>query len=457
MTTDSARPSFPDPTAGGGTTDGDGNGSPPARSPAPPPPGVVLTLSGPGEAAALTRTLADRVGLSEVASSADLGGGPRGHAEPEVMVLEALGVAVIHGDPDQLGSLSVAARTGELGVMAAEPELVLHALGATTLPTSPPLDAYLRGFHDGVSALVAAVAAPTGALDGADQASGEVDDDELTWGLRAVGAHDPAAGAGVTVAVLDTGVATAHPDLCGRARATASFVPGESVEDANGHGTHCVGTVAGPASPTSGPRYGVAPEVELLVGKVLSDGGSGNEGWILAGIDWALRNGAHVVSLSLGADVATPRVTYEVVGQRALERGSLLVAAAGNNARRSHGRPGFVGTPANASTVLAVAAVDPRLAVADFSARSGHACGARVDVAAPGVAVRSAWPHPPGYLATNGTSMATPHVAGLAACWAQHGGHHGSELWRRLTCTASPLDVSAADVGAGLAVAPQAG
>ncbi|MFE0654764.1 S8 family serine peptidase, partial [Streptomyces sp. NPDC059534] len=157
------------------------------------------------------------------------------------------------------------------------------------------------------------------------------------------------------MAVLDTGVDTDHSDLAGRIEATASFVPGESVEDGNGHGTHCIGTSAGPASPRQGPRYGVACDARILAAKVLSNAGSGTDGQILAGIAWAVAQGARVISLSLGAPVRPGELfpqTYEILGSaRPRARGTVVVAAAGNDSGRPP-RIEPVSRPANAPPSL---------------------------------------------------------------------------------------------------------
>jgi subtilisin family serine protease len=265
----------------------------------------------------------------------------------------------------------------------------------------------------------------------------------------------PRTGRGIRVAVLDTGVDLAHPDLAGRAVTATSFVPGQSAQDGHGHGTHCVGTACGPRTVAGSRGYGVAPEAEVLVGKVLSDEGSGTDAEILAGIAWAVRNGCQVISMSLGADTPEPSPAYTAAGRRALDQGSLIVAAAGNNADRGSGEIGFVGAPANSPDVLAVGALDALLEVASFSARSTALPGGQVDLAAPGVDVYSSWPVPTCYDTISGTSMATPHVAGLAALWAEETGLRGRDLWWALDRASRRLPLPSVDVGSGLPRAPQ--
>jgi subtilisin family serine protease len=190
---------------------------------------------------------------------------------------------------------------------------------------------------------------------------------------------------------------------------------------------------------------------------VLGDTGEGTDGGILAGIDWAVASGCAVISMSLGADVTQVHPPYSAAGRRALEQGSLIVAAAGNNAERQEGRFGFVGAPANSPEIIAVGAVDQRLATAWFSARSLPARGGQVDLAGPGVDVLSSWPMPERYRSISGTSMATPHVAGVAALWAEATGRRGLELWATLCQESRRLLTPSVDVGSGLVIAPAEG
>ena len=185
------------------------------------------------------------------------------------------------------------------------------------------------------------------------------------------------------------------------------------------------------------------------------DAGRGTDTNIIAGIAWALTNGCRVISMSLGADIRTVSMAYETIGRRALARGALIVAAAGNNARRSIGNVGFVGVPANSPSIMAVAAVDSQMRIADFSARSSPVVGGQVDIAGPGVAVYSSWPMSRRYNTISGTSMATPHVSGIAALWSEATGATGAALRSGVIQAARRLQLPSVDVGAGLAQAPQ--
>lgn len=278
-----------------------------------------------------------------------------------------------------------------------------------------------------------------------------------SWCLDMIGVpagHRPS-GRDVTVAVLDTGVDLDHPDLAGRFRESwqaASFVPREVVQDGHGHGTHCVGLVGGPRRSISGTRYGVAPEARVLVGKVLSDAGSGFTDWILDGIDWAAENGARVISLSCISS-RTAGQPYAVVYERVAENllrshpGTLILAAAGNASER----PWYtraVDNPAACPSLLAVAAVHRARRIASFSGRQMDDIG-EVNLSAPGVGVHSAWTGG-GFRTLSGTSMAAPHVAGVAALYLEEQpALSGPDLRRALQTRALPLgDVR--DFGSGL-------
>ncbi|WP_329793592.1 S8 family serine peptidase [Lentzea sp. DG1S-22] len=339
-----------------------------------------------------------------------------------VQVFPELGVAVVSADPNLLAELNGAAeRPGPVQIV--EPERVVHVFAAPAEEEAPE-----------------AVA----------------DESVLTWGLQAVGADvSTATGKGIRIAVLDTGWEKNHPDFTGRAITTKSFITGEDVQDGHGHGTHCIGTSAGPRKPATPPGYGVAHEAEIFAGKVLSNAGSGTDGGILAGIDWAVANGCAIVSMSLGADVPvnTPySQIYETVAQRALAKGTLIIAAAGNASARP-ARIAPVGHPARCPSIIAVAAIDVNRAIASFSSGSADKIG-QIDVCAPGVDVYSSFKLPEKYRRLRGTSMATPHAAGVAVLIAEKTGARGYELWARLVGTTLRLPLPSTDIGSGLVQAP---
>jgi subtilisin len=353
-------------------------------------------------------------------STADVGSEPA-PGELDGLILHELGVAVVTADASQVSALARAA--GEPGPIALiEPERTVFAID----PSAP-----------------AAVAV-------------EADETTFTWGLQAVGApNSTATGEGIRVAVLDTGFDLAHPDFTGRTIVPMSFVQGEEVQDGHGHGTHCIGTSCGPREVATGPGYGIAYKAEIYAGKVLSNKGSGADGGILQGISWAISNGCSVVSMSLGAPTTPGQAysrTFERVALRALSRGTLIVAAAGNESHRP-GEINPVGHPANCPSIMAVGAVDVHGATAWFSCGTVDATSS-VDVVGPGVDVYSSWPMPLRNKTISGTSMATPHTAGVAALIAQTTGARAYELWARLAQTATRQPLPSTDVGSGLVQAP---
>ncbi|MGB9033917.1 MAG: S8 family serine peptidase [Paeniglutamicibacter sp.] len=374
---------------------------------------VVFDRPGPGASARFgARALQDEVPGMLEAQGFDLEG-----------YFPRLGVAVVDAESGQLGELR--ARCSSEGLpMHIVPEMRYRILPAATGPEASAAPAF-------------------------------ADTPTSTWGLAAVlAAESGYTGAGVRVAVLDTGFDAGHPDFAGRDVTTESFIDGEDSHDGHGHGTHCIGTSCGPRALDGARGYGVAPGASIYAGKVLGNDGSGTDSGILAGIDWALQHDCHIVSMSLGADVRQVHPPYVAAGRRALERGTLIIAAAGNNARRSAGEPGFVGAPANSPYIMAVGALDSQLAVADFSARTLPGRGGQVDIAGPGVGIYSSWPMPQRYNTISGTSMATPHAAGVAALLCEATGFRGRELWAELAQEAQRLERPSVDVAAGLVQSP---
>ncbi|MGW5782352.1 S8 family serine peptidase, partial [Streptomyces sp. NPDC003863] len=225
-------------------------------------------------------------------------------------------------------------------------------------------------------------------------------------------------GKGTRVAVLDTGADAEHPDLKGRIVASENFTDSDTTGDRQGHGTHTISTVGGSGAASDGKKKGVAPGADLLNGKVLNDSGSGATSWIIAGMEWAVAQGADVVSMSLGnpapTDCTDPMST--AAEQLARSTDTLFVIAAGNSGP-SHNT---VSSPGCAPSVLTVGAVDRDDSTAWFSSRGptivNHTL--KPEIAAPGVGISAAAAGGRGvyaYQSMSGTSMATPHVAGAAA------------------------------------------
>jgi subtilisin family serine protease len=311
-----------------------------------------------------------------------------------------------------------------------------------------------------------------------------------TWGVKAVKADtSPFDGTGIIAAVLDTGIDATHPAFAGVTLVQKDFT-GEGDGDQHGHGTHCAGTIFG--REVSNTRIGVAPGVtKALIGKVLgTNGGASDE--IVNAIQWAVDNGAHVISMSLGMDfpgfvkflVDNQGLSIEVATTVALEgyrqnvtlferlsalvtaigpfgQPTLICAAAGNESGRDATPPFEIACapPAVSEGLVSVAAlgqVGSTLDVAPFS-------NTNAIVAAPGVGVTSAR-RGGGLVSMSGTSMATPHVAGVAVLWAQkilaQGPLRATEWMARLIASGTrdglKAGIDPSDIGSGLVQAPQA-
>jgi subtilisin len=270
-----------------------------------------------------------------------------------------------------------------------------------------------------------------------------------TWGLKATHVLSESArrwtGRGVRIAILDSGIDFSHPDLAERIVSAESFVSDCVPQDSVGHGTHCAGIAAGCSDPT-GHRYGIAPDAGLCIGRVLDDTGRTDVPNVIAGIEWAISFGCHVISMPIGASHDEPSSEFEAAGWRALDAGCLVIASAGNVKSRT------VVQPANAPSIMAVGAVDNWLRVAPFSAGASVRPGEPdVDIVAPGMNIYSTVPGGR-YALRDGTSMAAAHVAGIAALWAEAEGLRGRALWQRLTERA--LRLPDPDATAGLVQAP---
>lgn len=226
------------------------------------------------------------------------------------------------------------------------------------------------------------------------------------WGLDMVNAEAAwpiGTGQGAVVAVIDSGVDGSHPDLAaamiqGKNTRTDRGDYSSPASDDNGHGTHVAGIIAARANNGKGIA-GVAPAAQIMPVKALDADGSGWMADVIEGIVWAAQNGADVINMSLGgpdADFSANAVEF------AQSRGVVVVAAAGNEGSNT---PMY---PAALPGVVSVAALDDDGSVANYSNY-----GDTIDIAAPGTQIVSTVPG--GYSAMSGTSMAAPHVAGVAA------------------------------------------
>jgi subtilisin family serine protease len=266
-------------------------------------------------------------------------------------------------------------------------------------------------------------------------------------------------GAGVRVAVLDTGIDTDHPDLAGKTAVSQDFTGTGGVEDGHGHGTHVASIITGTGAASGGQYRGVAPDVTLAVGKVLDDTGWGTDDSVLAGMRWAAaESGAKVVNMSLGSGPSDGQDPMSVaVNTLSRQYGTLFVISAGN-----FGADRSVSSAASADDALAVGSVSKQDEPSDFSSR-GPRVGdgaAKPEISAPGGGIVAARPAgvPPlgepvgdGYQRLDGTSMAAPHVAAAAAVLAQqHPDWTAPALKSALVSSAQEVpDAGVHQVGAG--------
>ncbi|NVM29727.1 MAG: S8 family peptidase [Candidatus Helarchaeota archaeon] len=229
-------------------------------------------------------------------------------------------------------------------------------------------------------------------------------------------------GEGMIVGVVDTGVDGEHPDLKGKLVASEDFT-GEGYFDGNGHGTHIAGTIAGNGKASNSTYVGVAPEAKVIAAKVLASNGSGTFSGVIAGIEWAAKQNPHVMNLSLGANVpgscdGTDPCSMAV--EAAMDQGVIVCIAAGNAGPGSS----TVGSPGCAKKVITIGASDDNDNIAWFSSR-GPTLDNRVkpDIVLPGVDIIAARAKDTAmgtiiddhHTQASGTSMATPHCAGVAA------------------------------------------
>jgi subtilisin len=256
----------------------------------------------------------------------------------------------------------------------------------------------------------------------------------VPWGVTSVKADQVQStnkGAGIKVAVIDTGIQLNHPDLS--VAGNVSFVSGvRTGNDDNGHGTHVAGTIA--ALNNGIGVIGVAPEASLYAVKVLDNTGSGYLSTVVSGIQWAVDNHMNIISMSLGSSSGS--IVLQQACDQAYNAGILVVAAAGNSGLNS------VGYPALYDSVLAVGAINSSNTRPSFSST-----GSKVELAAPGVSIYSTYKGS-AYATMSGTSMATPHVAGVAALVFAGGVKDTNGNGRVNDEVRSILDSTATDLGA---------
>ncbi|KAI5356542.1 putative peptidase S8/S53 domain, peptidase S8, subtilisin, His-active [Septoria linicola] len=233
-----------------------------------------------------------------------------------------------------------------------------------------------------------------------------------TWGLNRIShkesggssyVYDRSAGEGTFIYIIDTGINSKHTEFTGRVTLGASFIEDSEGEDDQGHGSHCAGTAAGTV-------YGVAKKASLIAVKVLGADGSGSNSGVLQGIDWAVQHATEnghldraVLSMSLGGTYS--KTTNDAIVE-ATNAGAFITVAAGNE-----GEDASNSSPASAPSACTVGATNLQDTRADFSN-----FGKALDIFAPGEDITSAWIGSSSAKNTiSGTSMATPHIAGLAA------------------------------------------
>ena len=376
--------------------------------------------------------------------------------DADAVVFPEIGVALVGGGAAEESGFSVASEiASDSPIESIDPEYFVfsddsparYLAGFAAQAENYPNE-FIRGYIRGAETIINDLKTSMPGMPGMPGTQPPATEEEAvlalgaTWGLNACRVPvSLRSGIGIKVAVLDTGLDLGHPDFTGRSIAHAQFV-GQPTQDLHSHGTHCTGTACGPkAPPGTTPRYGVAFRSSIFIGKVLSNSGSSVGGSVLNGMNWAIANRCHVISMSLGSRAGV-QPYYTAAGKSALDKGLLIIAAAGNEASPT-------GAPANSPTIMSVASLDPSLSPSSFSNFG------KIEISAPGRDVFSSVPRPKRYGVKNGTSMATPHVAGCAALWAESSASlRGMALWRRLQSSARRLPLPATRVGAGLVQAP---
>lgn len=388
-----------------------------------------------------SRLVAAAVALSLCTPSAATAAGRRGPTVPVPcpLILALQGRALLTGgDPP-----SAVIRSLGLRAAGGVPALGVHAFVATTPAAA----------RSAVLALRTVPGIRWAELDGIRTPERSANDPLVKWQWplarlgapqawdRDIGVTNP-----VVVAVLDTGVDATHPDLAGRVRPGYDWVDLDNdPSDTHFHGTAVAGVIAADTNNRLGVA-GMSWGATILAERVLDGDNGGDDCSIAAAIVDATAQGADVINMSLGGPGECPQVLQQAIYQ-ASNFGVVVVAAAGNE--YAHGNP--LNAPADCDTVLGVGATDSRDRVAPFSERN-----ASVDLTAPGVHVLTTYRDPgsgrPGYAYLDGTSLAAPYVAGVAALIrSRHPTWGSTEVATRLLGTARDLGAKGRDnvYGAG--------
>ncbi len=270
--------------------------------------------------------------------------------------------------------------------------------------------------------------------------------EQVPWGIKILYGNPlltkSSGGAGVVVAVLDTGVFKDHPDLKSRIHDCKDFTQSKPIvdgkcEDRNGHGTHVAGIIAADGGADGLGIYGVAPDASLFAYKVCSANGSCWSDDIAVALRTAADNGANIVNLSLGSDTLSSLIADAI--NYATDKGVLVVAAAGNDGPYLES----IDYPAALVPVVGVGALDATSNIADWSSRGVNSTDTAylkeekdIEFAVPGVNIESTWKDG-AYVILSGTSMAAPHIVGFAAKLWQKDAPKPAEATRELLHTLS--------------------
>jgi subtilisin len=265
---------------------------------------------------------------------------------------------------------------------------------------------------------------------------------EFRWSLDETRVlQSPYTGAGVKVALLDSGFDVTHPLLASRSVQAKTFVSDPADKDPRDHGTGCLSMAIAGGSPC---RRGIASGALPYLGRIQTQFESVPEARVIAGIRWALREGVQVLSISYGNEVEAPLLAFELLATKALLQGCLIIAAAGD--------AGKIGQPANTPGIMAVGGVTSFLD--HWYGSPVSTATAQIAVAAPALGVYTASSSRSGFRFADGTSIAAPHVAGIAALWCEATKATGQDLWDILIKNPRVLTEPPKYVGAGLVKAP---